>query len=206
MKSLSDDLRGQLIWIPALGMAVHPSPDADKTYDADYFAHYQTLADTDMGRALTRTRIEMVARHYDGPVLDVGIGAGQFVESRPDTTGYDVNPAGIDWLKERGLWADLHNGSFDALTFWDALEHFSEPETAVARAQKWVFVSIPVFSDLDHIFASKHFKPGEHIYYWTHAGLVNWFSRQGFTLVEHSTIESDLGREGISSYAFLRRG
>jgi hypothetical protein len=36
-----------------------------------------------------------VARHHQGKVLDVGIGSGQFVETRPETWGYDVNPEGI---------------------------------------------------------------------------------------------------------------
>jgi hypothetical protein len=71
-------------------------------YDAEYFARYQQQADTSIGRALTQARVDLVARHYAGPVLDVGIGCGQFVDARPDTTGYDVNPAVVTKLSDRG--------------------------------------------------------------------------------------------------------
>ncbi|MXF29030.1 hypothetical protein FQ043_24860, partial [Escherichia coli] len=85
-------------------------------YDAAYFARYQQMAATPMGQALTRARIQLVARHWSGPVLDVGIGAGQFVEARPQTQGYDVNPAGIAWLKQRGAWRDLYSDRWPVLT------------------------------------------------------------------------------------------
>ena len=55
---------------------------------------------------VTAARIRLVARHYSGQVLDVGIGAGQFVTARPDTKGLDVNPAGVEcmtWGQNRGI-------------------------------------------------------------------------------------------------------
>ncbi|HGE8505215.1 methyltransferase domain-containing protein [Serratia ureilytica] len=159
-----------------------------------------------MGHALTKSRVALVERHHgDGMVLDVGIGAGQFVEARPQTWGYDVNPVGVQWLKLRGRWADLYSAdAFPALTFWDSLEHIDKPELAVAKAKQWVFVSIPIFAGGDAIMASHHYRPNEHIWYFTHDGLLRWFAEQGFTCVESNTIESDLGRVGIGSYAFKR--
>ena len=83
-------------------------------------------------------------------------------------------------------------------------EHIDRPEIAVAKAERWVFVSVPIFEDGDHVLRSKHFRPDEHIFYWTHDGLIKWFAQQGFKLVEYNTCESALGREGIGSYAFER--
>lgn len=203
MKRFSHEFKHGLVWLPELGMGRYPVPK-DRPYDAEYFARYQQLTDTDLGRELTAARIRLVARHYTGPVLDVGIGAGQFVTARPETKGYDVNPAGIEWLKKRGVWANLYRDRYPALTFWDSLEHIDRPDVAVARAEKWVFVSVPIFSGAEHVIRSKHYRKSEHIWYWTHDGLVKWFAEQGFELAEHNTIESGLGREGIGSYAFRR--
>ncbi|ECL8477710.1 class I SAM-dependent methyltransferase [Salmonella enterica] len=203
MKLFSTELKTGLVWLPEIGMGRYPVP-RHRPYDMGYFERYQRMADTDLGRELTAARIRLVARHYNGPLLDVGIGAGQFVESRADTRGFDVNPAGIEWLINHGLWADLYADHYPALSFWDSLEHIDRPDIAVAKARRFVFVSVPIFESGDHVLRSKHFRPDEHIFYWTHEGLLKWFDAQGFACIEHNTIESELGREGISSYAFER--
>lgn len=204
MKHFSGELKNGLVWLPELGMGRYPVPK-QRPYDEGYFAKYRKLANTPLGHELTAARIRLVGRHYgSGPVLDVGIGAGQFVESRPNTRGFDVNPAGVEWLQHRGQWADLYADRFPALTFWDSLEHIDRPDIAVAKAEKWVFVSIPIFENAEHILRSRHYRKDEHIYYFTHKGLVSWFEAQGFSLVEHNELESALGREGIGSYAFCR--
>lgn len=204
MKSFSEELRSGLVWLPELGMGRYPVPES-RPYDADYFRRYQAMAETPMGRQLTAARIQLVARHYTGPLLDVGIGGGQFVETRPNTCGYDVNPSGMDWLVQRGLWADLYSECHPALSFWDSLEHIDRPDISVAKAEQFVFVSVPIFESGDHVLRSKHFRPDEHIFYWTHEGFVKWFAEQGFEMLEWNTLESELGRDGISSYAFKRK-
>ncbi|MFN1150328.1 methyltransferase domain-containing protein [Serratia liquefaciens] len=175
-----------------------------RPYDESYFAKYQQLADTETGRALTQARIQLVERYYSGLVLDVGIGAGQFVDSRPETLGFDVNPAGVDWLSARGSYADLYANKWRALTMWDVLEHIDEPELAVQQATEFVFVSIPIFMDAGDILSSHHFRKTEHIWYFTDEGIKRWFAEQGFTCVEQNTIECQLGRKGVASYAFRR--
>lgn len=138
MKSFYQELESGLVFLPELGIGRYPVP-ASRPYDEQYFAKYQLLADTETGRALTQSRIELVARHFHAPVLDVGIGAGQFVSTRPGTLGYDVNPAGIAWLNERGAFADLYANKWRALTMWDVLEHIDEPELAVQQAMRIAF-------------------------------------------------------------------
>lgn len=204
MKPFFDEVKKGLVWSPALGMGYFPVPK-QRPYDESYFSRYRGMADTPMGRDLTAARIRLVARHYAGELLDVGIGAGQFVEARPRTKGYDVNPAGVEWLKARGCWADLYAERYAALSFWDALEHIDRPDIAIGRSTQWVFISVPVFEGGDAVLCSRHFRKDEHLWYWTREGLIRWFDGQGFDCIEHNTIESDLGREGIDSFAFRRR-
>lgn len=203
MKEFYQRVDSELVFFPELGIGRYPVPQ-DRPYNEDYFQRYRRMADTDVGRQLTISRIELISRHYHGPVLDVGIGAGQFVSMRPFTNGYDVNPAGVEWLKDKGLYVDLYKTVSPAISMWDVLEHIDDPEAAVACAGEFVFVSIPIFRDSTDILQSHHFRKDEHIWYFTDEGLRNWFRRQGFECVEHNRMECELGRQGIGTYAFKR--
>ena len=196
------DFGDSLVWYPEHGMGY--SPVLARTYSGDYFADYVTKAAAPMGAQLTRARIEMVDRHWDGFLVDVGIGCGQFVSARPDTKGYDVNPVGVRWLKERGLYWDLYAQLAPALSFWDALEHIPDPAAALGRTYRWAFVSLPVFESGEQVLRSKHYKPGEHLWYWTKVGFARWAEKQGFVVRAENDVETQLGREGICSFALER--
>ncbi|WP_158784755.1 methyltransferase domain-containing protein [Pantoea sp. BAV 3049] len=203
MKSFSDELQNGLIWLPELGMGYYPVPP-ERPYDENYFTRYKNMAKTPMGRELTAARVRLVQQHYSGPLVDVGVGAGQFINARPETFGYDVNPSGVKWLKKTSRWVDIYTGYHAALSFWDSLEHIDFPDKAVARAEKWVFLSIPVFENGDSILSSRHYRKNEHIWYFSHNGLIRWFGTLGFNCVAFNFIETELGREGIGSYVFER--
>lgn len=202
MQKISELIKGELCFFPELGYGHYPVPH-DRPYDADYFEKYRKMADTDMGLAITNARCELVRRHYQGDVCDVGIGCGQFVEAI-DGKGYDVNKAGIDWLRHKNRYHDIYRAPIGALSFWDVLEHIDEPEKAISQADEWIFVSIPVFENAEHIINSRHYRKDEHIWYWTHEGFIRWFNTHGFECIEHNTNESLLGRDGIGTYAFRR--
>jgi len=193
-----------LVWLPEVGMGYYPVRSADMPYDAAYFERYQRQAGTEIGRQLTEARVDLVARHYTGELLDVGIGCGQFVQARLSTLGYDVNPAGVEWLKARDLYRDLYAGQVRAASFWDALEHIPDPGAAVAQVLEWVFVSLPVYESAAHVLRSKHFRKDEHLWYHEDRGIKWWFAEQGFECVEATDVESQIGRDGIMSYVFRR--
>jgi hypothetical protein len=157
-----------------------------------------------------QARVDFVAQHYQGSLIDVGIGSGAFVDlrrhSRPmrPTFGYDVNPAGIEWLQQRRLFADPYAAPFEAATMWDVLEHMPDYPRLLANVREWLFLSLPIFRDARHVLGSKHFKPAEHCWYFTRDGLVFAMQQCGFALLSESTIETELGREDIGSFAFKR--
>ena len=188
-----------LLWSDELGMGYHPRPPMD--YTGPYFAKYQALDATDMGAALTKARVDMVRRHYTGQVVDIGIGGGRFV-TEAQAMGFDVNPEAVAWLGER--YYNPYTNHAEAVTCWDSLEHIQQPEALLDHVGEWLFVSMPIYKDQADCLTSKHYKPGEHVWYWTMPGFIGWCERQGFELMEINRAESELGREGISSFAFRR--
>ncbi len=196
-----------MVWLPDPGIGylqVRGFP-----YDGDYFDKYAGYAKTELGEALNTARLAMVNRWArDHQVVDVGIGSGQFVESRGGaaTLGFDVNPVGVKWLKARGKYRNPALGDpVDAVTFWDSFEHIADPAEILNNVTSWVFVSIPIFRDVLHVLSSKHFRPDEHCWYFTEAGFIRFMYDHGWDLMERSRMESDLGREDIGTFAFARR-
>lgn len=197
-----------LVWLPERGMGFYPVDEADEPYDEAYFEKYVEYAGSEMGVRLNNKRIEFVSSFvYDSmDVCDVGIGCGHFVEGRglSTTRGYDVNPAGVRWLKERGVFLDIYTEMVYAATFWDALEHIADPAAVLKNVLAYAFVSIPIFESAEHVLRSRHFRKDEHRWYWTRDGLIGWMERQGFECRAHNTMESLEGREDIHTFAFFR--
>lgn len=177
-------------------------------YDREYFERFSRQADTPIGRALMRARCEFVERYYGGPLIDVGIGSGAFIEARNArgrvTYGYDVNPAGIQWLEDRRLFVDPYLIPFDAMTLWDVIEHIPDFRSLLRNVRKWLFISTPIFRSANHILRSKHFRRDEHFWYFTRRGLIGVMRTIGFDLIASSRFETRIGREDIGSFVFRR--
>jgi hypothetical protein len=142
-------------------------------------------------------------------VVDVGIGAGTFITSRQAagmgaTFGYDVNPAGLAWLRQRGVFFDVYQHQADAITLWDVLEHIADFAPLLRQVRRFVFLSIPIAQDAAHARAFKHFRPHEHCWYFTHPGLISVMAMHGFKLVDHHHEEVRAGRQDVGSYSFMR--
>lgn len=205
---LAADMDSSLIWLPEYGygfLQVREQP-----YDADYFAKYEGYAATEMGGAITAARADLAQRHAARhSLIDVGIGCGAFVtEMRArgwPAFGYDINPAGIDWLRSRDWYANPYLAGASVLTFWDSLEHIPDVAHLLQRTTI-VLCSLPIVpGDGPPAREWKHYRPDEHCWYFTHSGFLRWMQQRGFVCLEHSTIEAELGREDIGTYAFRRR-
>ena len=198
---------GDLMLCHAHGVAYQKDRACLIEYGPDYFDTCLGYEDKDIARKINAGRIALVNRHVGlNSVVDIGIGSGEFIKKRGGRTfGVDVNPVAIEWLKHHRLWADRLDG-FAGYTFWDVLEHVETPETYLGRIDlhAFLFTSVPIFDGLDTIRASRHYRPGEHLYYWTDSGFVRWLDLHGFQILERQTFEMDAGRDSIHSYAFRR--
>lgn len=175
-------------------------------YDDAYYDKCKSYEGQQIAQAINAGRVALVNKYVGlGKVVDVGIGSGEFIRLRPNTWGHDVNPAGIEWLKRNDLWAKNLQG-FAGATFWDVLEHVETPEDYLKQIglHAFAFVSIPLFYALGAVRASKHYRPGEHLQYFTEQGFIDWMERHGFRLMQMQDFEIRAGRESIYSFAFRR--
>lgn len=196
-----------LSWYPEFDMGFYPVEASP--YDQSYWDRYVELAATPMGEALTDSRIDWVRQWAgDSRVVDVGIGCGQFIERRRalggETLGYDINPVAVQWLDSAGLYLDPYSEPVEAITAWDVLEHIHNPAALLQQVTRWVFATIPVVESAEQALRSKHYKPKEHCWYWTHSSFPAFMRWYGFQLVDTSTFEVELGREQVMTFTFER--
>ena len=179
-------------------------PVPDDLYGADYFERYTALDASLTANCLNAVRLGLVDRHWNGHVTDIGIGGGGFIKAHGDATGWDVNEHALRWLRAENLLIDPRRNYVEAATFWDSIEHMRDPSLILHNVERWAFVSTPIYRDAEHALASKHYKPGEHLWYFTERGLVRFMDRHGFALRETNAHECDCGRAEIGSFAFER--
>lgn len=182
-------------------------------YDDAYLATFDSPAysDSTIARAVNAGRCSLVARYLraGSSLLDIGAASGAFVKlaiaAGFDAKGYDVIPNAAARLYVQGLYSD-NPDAFMAVTMWDSIEHLENPVETLKRVRKncLLFASVPVFDNLGAIRQSKHYKPGEHLYYWTPDGFVDYMALHGFRLLERSSHETEAGRDSIGAFAFIR--
>lgn len=203
-----------LIWLPAKGYGYYPVTAGIEPYDDGYFEEYVRRADTQVGRGITDFRVGLVDKFTSGEVLDVGIGCGAFIEARNQkiefyrrrTLGYDVNPRGIDWLHKRGLWKDWREAeSIPSVTLWDVLEHLPAPHELLDKVEKFVFVSLPIFEGPKDVLKSRHYKPAEHVWFFTRNGFYGWAWEYGFEVLDETWMEScKFKRDSVATFVLKR--
>lgn len=198
--------------VPHRGVAYQADMDAGRvSYGSEYYEKVRAYEGSAIAQAVNNGRLELMDRHLtlDAKVIDVGAGTGDFMRAARaagfDAYGFEVMKKAISQLKHDGLFADDVSG-FDAVTIWDTIEHMEDPELTLRAIRKGarLFVSLPIFDDLGRIRESKHYRPGEHLYYWTEQGFIEWMGLYGFRLLEKSAHETAAGRESIGAFAFVR--
>jgi hypothetical protein len=196
--------RDSLQWFPELALGYYPvKAPPTEIYNAAYFAKYEGYAATDLGRTLNRIRVAFVRKYYAGEVVDVGIGCGSFVRAL-GARGYDVSPTAIRWLMSEGLFHDPYIHGAEAVTLWDTLEHVEDFPALLRNVRSYVFMSLPIFRDMDEVLLSKHYRKNEHCWYFTQHGLIMIMARLGWQLISANDAETKAGRANIGSFAFQR--
>ena len=204
---MSDKLNS-LVWFKQ-GIGWYPVVDYN-VYNDDYFQRYVGYKGTEIGKKINEFRVELVRRHTKADVVDIGSGAGHFLELiGGNSKGYDVNYASIEWLKSKDKYIDPLRAfahPFKAMTFWDSIEHIHRfwDLLRLIDIGGFVFMTVPVFKDMFHVTESKHFRTNEHFWYFTAFGLLKMMGYFGFDFLESRNVEVMIGREDVATFVFKK--
>lgn len=211
--SLAGQQDGELLVCQHAGVAYDPNP-LPFQYDERYWMEYQSRSQTEIGKRINDFRCDLAAGYAFDSILDVGVGSGSFLiemerRGHSPVYGYDVNPLAIAFLKTMGWWLDPYCSllsDIQCVTLWDVLEHMPEPHKLLKRLPEdcYLILTLPIFDDVRRIRESHHYKPGEHLTYWTADGLARYLGQHGFSRVECRSDEIALGRKQVKTFVFVK--
>ena len=188
--------------------ATRPSATA-ALYDSDYYAtenpkggYANYFLDSDVNRRTFHDRIRAIEARYGrkGRLLDVGCALGDFlIEAKDagwDVEGVEISHYAAQRARERGLRVsagriedlDLPAASFDVITLYDSIEHMTDPVATLAAVRRLlvpdglVHVVTPNVGGLQARALGRfwyHFKPGEHLFYFSPDTLRATLERSG---------------------------
>jgi 2-polyprenyl-3-methyl-5-hydroxy-6-metoxy-1,4-benzoquinol methylase len=191
---------------------VPPADFLDSIYRAD--TYYQGGRDS-IGfndyASLEPARTRMFTRHLarieavvlPGRILDVGCANGDFLKvardrgwqvlgADPSVARAQVEAEGIQLVGTTVHDAAVEAGSLDAITFWDVLEHVTDPVADLVRAGALlkphgvIALTVPDSANLLARTSGRRWfgykTAGEHLQFFTGASLVKAFARAGLSL------------------------
>ena len=162
-----------------------------KEYRETYFAE-KSLTFADLRMDLTALRGKKL--------LDVGCANGQFLEYAGkfavESTGIDISEEMVNAGKEAGLNClvkDLFEmeGEFDLLTYWDVIEHVSNPRQVLEKTRDLlapggeVVIQTPCTGMVSELFGDKwlYYLPVQHLHLFSQESLFKLLSDTGFSVV-----------------------
>ena len=195
------------------GIAYQRDMSKSVPYKDDYFNKYIRYEDNEIGKKINACRLDLIEKHCPyKSVLDVGIGSGQMIKMAKKRKimlyGYDINPVGVNWLKEHGKFYDISRSlkELTGICFFDSLEHIPNPGAILKKLNYWtyVFMSIPIIKDFNKLREWKHYRPDEHYYYFTQEGLFEYMEAHNCVYIAKSDCEIKAGRDDIYTYIWRR--
>lgn len=198
----------QTIFVPA------GSSQPQSLYSDNYYG--ENAASSLINRIATaifqaERRMKTVKRSGEGKVLDIGCGDGTFLLGMPPgwrLFGYDPSPHAQRLLASRGSIRpfDIFNPSgaekFDLITFWQSLEHISDPVTVLGRARELIsdngtiFISVPNIKSMQaRMFKGRwfHLDPARHAVHYSLESLSTLLKRCGLTIEKAETFSLEYG-------------
>jgi len=133
-------------------------------------------------------------------LLDVGCANGQFLEFTGglglDSTGIDISEEMVNAGKEAGLNCHVKDlfemdGEYDLLTYWDVIEHVSDPRKVLDKTRELlapggeVILQTPCTGIVSELFADNwlYYLPVQHLHLFSQEALFRLLSETGFAVV-----------------------
>lgn len=137
---------------------------------------------------------------------DIGYNTGAFLKRLNFIPyGIEVNKYAIKQSPqiENISWEDFRNNGYDfeIVSFFDSLEHIKDLVLVRNNLKaRFVIISFPDAEGKD-FKTWKHYRPNEHLYYFTKDTLRRFMKRAGYELIVYDDIESPI-REDITTGIF----
>lgn len=185
----------------------------DEAYEAKYLKYPEDEINKIRIKAVYKTVCSVKNNVEVKEFLDYGCGSGSFVGALRDAGfsafGVDVNDFTAH-LRPSGYFYP------DVVTAWDSFEHMADEEQTEffekleSSLTSVVVVSLPDFSTPakdETLKAWRHYRPGEHLHYYTELALVRRFADEGFIPVyvshEEDTVRKAPWENNILTVGFV---
>jgi cyclopropane fatty-acyl-phospholipid synthase-like methyltransferase len=167
-----------------------PSLQEPMQYDDSYEKKYLSYPENE----INKIRLAFILQ--EGSILDYGCGSGSFVRACREkgyvAYGYDVNNFTADLRPPEGFKPDI-------ITAWDSFEHLTDQQQIeffkIAENAKLIVLSIPDFKtpEKDESLRQwRHYRPGEHLHYYTVKSLCTRFEKKGFKYIFYCHAEDKI--------------
>lgn len=168
-----------------LGHHIHFTPE----YRSAYFDE----------KDLTFSDLKMDLKKYSGKsLLDVGCANGQFIEYAArfgiKALGIDISDEMVGEAVKNGhncKKADLFDldGEYDVVTFWDVVEHVTDPRAVLEKARTLlkpggeVVIQTPCTGMVSELFGEKwlYYLPVQHVHLFSQEALFSLLSETGYS-------------------------
>jgi 2-polyprenyl-3-methyl-5-hydroxy-6-metoxy-1,4-benzoquinol methylase len=184
--------------------------DVAHLYTDDYFStgdYPDYLGQQDAVRRSMRRHLRQMARYQSpgGPLLEVGCAYGLFLDEArtffSPVKGVDIcegpveyarNALGVDAVAGDFLTLDFGRQKFNAICFWDTVEHLTAPERFIARAAGLLAPDGRMFlttADIGSLNARirgagwRQIHPPTHLHYFSRATLSVLLERLGLEIL-----------------------
>lgn len=116
-------------------------------------------------------------------VLDYGCGSGAFVHALK-SVGYDAQGFNVG--------DENPEGAFNVVTMFDVIEHLPEPSEVFKLNPEFFVISVPDFKPVAsgeiELKKWRHYRPDEHIHYFSYTAIRRFFQRHGYDcIIENHT-------------------
>lgn len=173
--------------------------------------YYKTMLRdyAETARHISRVRWQFVHSVHPKRVLDYGCGCNFFSLFAPngvEIDSYDIGKINGHPYPQTGI----NHEYYDLVTLWDVLEHIAwdnNPDDlllSALRNTRYVAASVPVLPDGKELVTWKHYKPKEHLTYFTKDTLRDFFTDKNLELLKLDCVECP-PREDIVSSLWRRR-